>query len=738
MSSHQLKPNLIKAISNVKGNGSFYSYGKSDFIIPRMKVDSELEVTFPLQRETAERLMDYSIQAPYGKGSDTLVDTKIRQTWEIDGSKITFGNPKWKNLLEAIVNTVKEDFSLQETDVEPHLYKLLLYEKGGFFLKHKDTEKEKGMFASLIINLPSEFTGGELEIEWNGESKWIDFSSHIFDFGFAAFYTDCDHEVHPIKSGYRLSLVYNLVKINDESQLGLSSLPKAIDEISDILVKMKEYKIDKPFLYLLEHQYTPTNFAVSNLKGNDVNRSSAILKAAKKAGYFADLGLLNHHIDGALDYEDYGRYNYMDEIDTDDITMSEIIDERIAIENWLKVYYPAIRNLELGEVEILNNRNYTDIEEAISSYAEGYMGNYGPSVEYDYHIGAVVLMPFQAIGNLITNANRRVLIGWMDYFLNNNVAGIDFDDLIHRFLMADSRNETWGKGDLDTLVDCIVAEVSKNKNVELVAFISEYLFALSSAKAALLIKNIDDSEVNKMIYSALVTFKGLKNYLAVLELYLELENNTTEGKQNALLSHSEFIFRGVSLIFEKENGRDFYFINRNEIISKILQTLLKISDCLSINHYLEPILVRKVNRKFIYTFLSPIVERNQSNKNELWQLFHTIMINKLQSYTNVKPQMPIDWKRDFDFTGKMDTQLEILKSFLLDVEKETYIYIKAQSYRSRMEDQINWLKLDISCSTVKKGSPYQLHLKKNTNSYREKLRKYEENKRLLELLQSMG
>lgn len=33
------------------------------------------------------------------------------------------------------------------------------YEEGGFFQEHRDTEKENGMFATLVIILPSEFEG---------------------------------------------------------------------------------------------------------------------------------------------------------------------------------------------------------------------------------------------------------------------------------------------------------------------------------------------------------------------------------------------------------------------------------------------------------------------------------------------------------------------------------------------------------------------------------------------------
>lgn len=43
-----------------------------------------------------------------------------------------------------------------------HLYKLLVYEKGGFFLPHRDGEKLDRMVATLVIVLPSIHEGGAL------------------------------------------------------------------------------------------------------------------------------------------------------------------------------------------------------------------------------------------------------------------------------------------------------------------------------------------------------------------------------------------------------------------------------------------------------------------------------------------------------------------------------------------------------------------------------------------------
>ena len=54
------------------------------------------------------------------------------------------------------------------SEIDLHLYKLLLYETGGFFKPHRDTEKEDKMFATLIIQLPTEHEGGQLLVKHKG------------------------------------------------------------------------------------------------------------------------------------------------------------------------------------------------------------------------------------------------------------------------------------------------------------------------------------------------------------------------------------------------------------------------------------------------------------------------------------------------------------------------------------------------------------------------------------------
>ena len=47
---------------------------------------------------------------------------------------------------------------------------MLVYAPGQFFVEHQDSERDDAMIASLVVSLPSSFTGGALEVRHGGET----------------------------------------------------------------------------------------------------------------------------------------------------------------------------------------------------------------------------------------------------------------------------------------------------------------------------------------------------------------------------------------------------------------------------------------------------------------------------------------------------------------------------------------------------------------------------------------
>jgi predicted 2-oxoglutarate/Fe(II)-dependent dioxygenase YbiX len=214
---------LITLMDKVKTSGAFSVSGTLPSIPPGLDVKGVGHIGLPLTAHQAKALIALSEQAPFGRGEETIVDTDVRKSWQISADDFALGNPQWNEALQAAADQMGKDLGLSGCKIGVEQYKLLVYEEGSFFASHRDTEKIPNMFATLVVNLPSEHEGGELIISHAGQSQRYSFAdSSLFEPSFVAFYADCYHEVQPITSGYRLCLVYNLTITNRKKQPVLS------------------------------------------------------------------------------------------------------------------------------------------------------------------------------------------------------------------------------------------------------------------------------------------------------------------------------------------------------------------------------------------------------------------------------------------------------------------------------------------------------------------------------------
>lgn len=136
-------------------------------VLPGLTLEGVGLVPLPLTQETAQSLKSVFRQAPHGRGTETVIDTSVRNTLEMDANQVSLKNPDWSVALTKLVGDVAVALGVQGDLVRPELYKLLLYETGGLFKKHRDTEKVEGMFATLVVQLPSCFTGGNFVVTHN-------------------------------------------------------------------------------------------------------------------------------------------------------------------------------------------------------------------------------------------------------------------------------------------------------------------------------------------------------------------------------------------------------------------------------------------------------------------------------------------------------------------------------------------------------------------------------------------
>lgn len=137
-----LKHHLLQCISNIHSAGTFATFGViENFVNPGVSIDPIGIVRLPLSEDDAHALIQASHQAPFGKGTETLVDESVRKTWEIHASKIRFLNKGgWDSCLDRIVGKVAKELGIAggSQNIRAEFYKMLIYGKGGMFKAHKE------------------------------------------------------------------------------------------------------------------------------------------------------------------------------------------------------------------------------------------------------------------------------------------------------------------------------------------------------------------------------------------------------------------------------------------------------------------------------------------------------------------------------------------------------------------------------------------------------------------------
>lgn len=379
------------ALAGVERPGGFHAAGTFDIHPPRLVVEGVGAIALPLLPVQAEALIAVAEAAPYGRGTETLHDPAVRRTWQIDATRVSLTGARWGADLAAVVERVRAALAVPG-EVSAELYKLLIYDAGAFFAPHRDTEKAPGMFGTLVIVLPGEFTGGALLIRHRGETAAVDLCcDEPSSATFAAFYADCVHEVQPVTSGHRLALIYNLVR------QGPGPLPVAPDyrgpqdRLTRLLADWGAPATPPPpgpnkLVYPLEHAYTPAELAFATLKGQDAAVAGLLLAAAPAADCELYLGLLSVSESGWAEYG--GRWN------APEFEIGEVTETMRGLHDWQRPdgSVPDLEPLPFTDDELAPPDALADLDDTEPEFSEA-TGNEGASFERLYQRAALVLWP---------------------------------------------------------------------------------------------------------------------------------------------------------------------------------------------------------------------------------------------------------------------------------------------------------------------------------------------------------
>ncbi|TBU40008.1 hypothetical protein BD309DRAFT_1083033 [Dichomitus squalens] len=383
--------NIFKSDLTFSGSSSFHrAYPEAPN--PCLKITGIGSIGLPLHVRDAEAIKARAQQAPFGKATKTVVDKSVRDTWEIDGKQVEFENRAWAPFMDQVVRTVCETLGVNYDANQPRcdLYKLLLYEKGSHFKPHVDTEKADGMFATIVIVLPSRFSGGTVHVTHGDTSEVINCSvnSHT-DTTVLAWYTDVQHEVKPITSGYRLALSFNLIHTTKSLRPALPSQSGAASRLRDVLTSWRDGDGGpSKIMYLLSHKYSQANLSGSALKGADAQLVSTLEAIARPLGFhlgFANLICTEHGYGDAMSF-------------SDEISMIEVEETSVELENLVDLSGSLIRRVFEYDVnkEVIPEKFAREITSG--EYDEqddhgGYTGNEGATIDRIYLRTVVVIWP---------------------------------------------------------------------------------------------------------------------------------------------------------------------------------------------------------------------------------------------------------------------------------------------------------------------------------------------------------
>ncbi|KAI1826249.1 hypothetical protein F4861DRAFT_498656 [Xylaria intraflava] len=343
---------------------------------PGLQIGDTL-ITLPLDPEQVPLIRNASRQAPFGRGDETLIDTSVRNTWEIDTSGFRILNPAWAPFIADVVKDVSRSLGLPGARAD--LYKLLLYEEGSFFKRHKDSEKAPGMMATLSICLPSRHKGGEVHLSHAGRNFVFETSQSIFDLFALAWYADVTHEIKPIVEGHRLVLIYNIIRTGSSAN-SADFLAKQNQKLDGALAKSNvHFPVPQRLLYFLEHKYSRTSLRLDHLKGRDRAICLALQAACVHNGWYLFLGNVTKRS---------GDYGFDEDEDDDDFKGPKLAVDTVATCRG-EIF---ASDVELDEKDILGPNPYSS-RRADSESAGEDTGNEGSTIEYRYHDSTAIIIP---------------------------------------------------------------------------------------------------------------------------------------------------------------------------------------------------------------------------------------------------------------------------------------------------------------------------------------------------------
>lgn len=733
--------NLTDILRTLHCHGDFYATGATEIAAPNLEVEGIGLISLPFQQAQLEQLIACADQAPFGRGTETMIDTTVRRTWQIDARHLHFGGRNWQRSLDAIVASASTGLGVTDP-VSAQLYKLLIYDTGSFFVGHRDTEKTPGMFATLVIVLPSVYRGGELLIRHGEREVCLDLAcSDPSDAAFVAFYADCVHEVRPVTSGTRLTLIYNLIR---SGKADIASPPEYQSEQGLIASLLADWATDldanaddvpEKLVYPLQHAYSAAELGFSTLKNADAAVAKVLVAAAMQAGCEIHLGQVTIEESGSAEYDyDYqprrGRYGrYDSEPDDNDFEVGEVFDRSADISEWRR---PDGAAVALGALPLLDEElcplDAFDNEKPDEQQFHEATGNEGASFDRSYRRAALVLWPRRRRLAVMNQAGLVATLPYLEDLVQRGSEGGNSSataSLEEANALASHMVRGWPKAIHSSALYAarMLTCLARLHNIALIdAFLAEVSASGtydgsendSLAQAAALLPLPRAADLIKQIIAANATFA----LSACADLLSKVATASTDIA--ALLDPAARILVDALLGTYVSPSRPNVWRRPAAVDGPLVVNLLTALQRLNatamasqaLDHMRATFPIDAVLVPAALTLAQQTENRNFAPMEQL----RIRILEHLQTRMAQTLEVPQDFARPAAVACQCEHCRELAR-FLADPARGDWIFKAIQAQRLHVEGSIRHDHCDLDCMTLRRGSPHSLVCTKNQASY---------------------
>ncbi len=743
-------PGLEKILQSIDRPGDFCTFGRLAVPMPRLEVEDIGILSFPVPESQIEQLIRMAEQAPYGKGSKTLVDTTVRNCMQVGADQLSLGGSSWKKTVRKLLQLAAHGLGCPPEQLKAELYKLLIYQTGGFFIPHRDTEKSDGMIATLTVSLPVNGTGGELVVRH--KDKKLNIGMNVDDpseLAYAAFYADCEHEVKKVRSGHRIALVFNLL-IEPEGNEKLLAAPDYTNEVDAICTELqtwcKSENATNKLIWILEHEYSEAGLSFEALKNGDRAVAGALALATEQADceLFTSIVHISEVFDAWYSGGGFNYYDYYDSFADDDPTdyeVGELVESNIWLDSWSS---PDRRNLDFGELRINDFELMPagSLDDALpdDEQIEEAMGNGGATLERAYHYAALVLFRKTAMLDELVKNSTMSAVSWIAEELkqNDGIADNHIVELAQNLIKVWPERKPYYHRRTDGISEMFQLLLKLGDQ----RLSKEFLCDIASREYtgdendefATLLSTLGAADTKETVL--VLIEKKFSNYSSeLLQLFMLLDRKidySVSSRQRVFKECVNEIFRMLpKTLSSSENKEEYrYRTKQTTFRRKAIENLFLLfwfADAMDIANFVPEIFdqfpkVVSLDRE-VPKALAKLRENREVFRSEAYLSLWRVSASHLLDRSEIPPEEPQDWRIAADFSCNTP-QCNALRKFCKNPEQRVARFPLKKELRAHVHQLIEKNRLDLDHVTERKGRPFTLVCTKNRATYKRRLEEY--------------